>query len=70
MKKMILLVLMMLIFCGCSSLAIADCGSDCASSCSDKIGKAYEECVYDCIIDCLENDPPPVPDAPAPTQDD
>jgi len=70
MKKMILLVFMMLIFCVCSSLAIADCGSDCASSCSDKIGKAYEECVHDCIIDCLENDPPTVPDAPAPTKDD
>ena len=71
MKKKTFLVLMMLIFIvTVSSQAIANCGSDCVSSCSGKTGKAYEECIYDCTNDCLDDDPPSVPDAPAPTRAD
>ncbi len=68
MNKKIFLVFLMLVFIvAVSSQAIADCGSNCASSCSGLTGKDYEECIHDCINDCLDNDPPPVPDVPAPT---
>jgi hypothetical protein len=66
-KKIFLVFLMLAFIVAVSPQAIADCGSDCASSCSGVTGKDYEECVHACINDCLDNDPPPVPDAPAPT---
>jgi hypothetical protein len=67
-KKIFLVFLMPAFIVAVSPQAIADCGSGCASSCSGVTGKDYEECIHDCINDCLDNDPPPVPDVPAPTQ--
>ena len=66
-KKIFLIFLVLVFIVAVSPQAIADCGSDCASSCSGLTGKDYEECIHDCINDCLDNDPPPVPDVPAPT---
>ena len=66
-KKTFLVFLIIVFIVTVSSQAIADCGSDCANSCSGSKGKAYEDCMVDCIHDCLDNDPPPVPDVPAPT---
>ena len=67
MKKLLIGTIMMMTFCGVAPQVSADCGADCADSCSGSTGKAYEECMLGCLQGCLDNDPPQVPDVPAPT---
>ena len=67
MKKLLLGTVLMMTTLGAVAPVLADCGSDCANSCSSSTGKAYEDCMLTCLNDCLDNDPPQVPDVPAPT---
>jgi hypothetical protein len=67
MKKLLIGAALMMITLGAAAPVLADCGADCASSCSSSTGKAYEDCMLNCLNDCLDNDPPQVPDVPAPT---
>lgn len=67
MKKLLFCTILMMTFLGTAAQVFADCGADCANSCSEARGKGYEDCMLNCLNDCLENDPPQVPDVPAPT---
>lgn len=68
MKKLLIGTVLMMTSLGAAAPVFAgDCGADCANSCSSSTGKAYEDCMLNCLNDCLDNDPPQVPDVPAPT---
>jgi hypothetical protein len=49
------------------ALAAADCGEDCSNGCEGQPAEEWAACMEPCLRACLKNDPPDVPDVPAPT---